>query len=65
MAKILYGLCGEGLGHASRSRILINHLKKTMISKLFLVEKHFYICQKNLMMYMKLNLLILFIKEMK
>ena len=27
MAKILYGLCGEGLGHASRSRILINHLK--------------------------------------
>ncbi len=28
MAKILYGLCGEGLGHASRSRILINHLKK-------------------------------------
>jgi len=28
MAKILYGLCGEGLGHASRSKILINHLKK-------------------------------------
>jgi len=28
MAKILYGICGEGLGHASRSRILINHLKK-------------------------------------
>ena len=28
MAKILYGLCGEGLGHASRSRILINYLKK-------------------------------------
>jgi len=28
MARILYGLCGEGLGHASRSRILINHLKK-------------------------------------
>jgi uncharacterized protein (TIGR00661 family) len=27
MAKILYGICGEGLGHASRSRILINHLK--------------------------------------
>ncbi len=27
MAKILYGLCGEGLGHASRSKILINHLK--------------------------------------
>ena len=27
MARILYGLCGEGLGHASRSRILINHLK--------------------------------------
>lgn len=28
MARILYGVCGEGLGHASRSRILINHLKK-------------------------------------
>ncbi len=28
MVRILYGLCGEGLGHASRSRILINHLKK-------------------------------------
>ena len=28
MTKILYGLCGEGLGHASRSRILINYLKK-------------------------------------
>jgi len=28
MARILYGLCGEGLGHASRSKILINHLKK-------------------------------------
>ena len=28
MARILYGLCGEGLGHASRSRILIHHLKK-------------------------------------
>lgn len=25
--KILYGVCGEGLGHASRSRILINYLK--------------------------------------
>jgi len=28
MAKILYGVCGEGLGHASRSRILIKYLKK-------------------------------------
>lgn len=28
MARILYGVCGEGLGHASRSRILINYLKK-------------------------------------
>jgi len=28
MVKILYGICGEGLGHASRCRILINHLKK-------------------------------------
>ena len=28
MARILYGLCGEGLGHASRSKILINYLNK-------------------------------------
>jgi uncharacterized protein (TIGR00661 family) len=28
MARILYGVCGEGMGHASRSRILINYLKK-------------------------------------
>ncbi|UCD14484.1 MAG: hypothetical protein JSW60_03445 [Thermoplasmatales archaeon] len=28
MARILYGLCGEGFGHASRCKILINHLKK-------------------------------------
>lgn len=28
MVNILYGVCGEGLGHASRSRILINYLKK-------------------------------------
>ena len=28
MVKILYGVCGEGLGHASRSRILIHYLKK-------------------------------------
>jgi len=27
MAKILYGVCGEGLGHAIRSEILINYLK--------------------------------------
>ncbi len=26
--RILYGVCGEGLGHASRSRILINYLQK-------------------------------------
>jgi uncharacterized protein (TIGR00661 family) len=26
--KILYGVCGEGLGHASRSRILIRYLQK-------------------------------------
>jgi uncharacterized protein (TIGR00661 family) len=26
--KILYGVCGEGLGHASRSRILIQYLQK-------------------------------------
>lgn len=26
--KILYGICGEGRGHASRSRILIRHLQK-------------------------------------
>lgn len=28
MARIIYGLCGEGLGHASRSRILIHYLLK-------------------------------------
>lgn len=28
MARILYGLCGEGLGHASRGRILIHYLKQ-------------------------------------
>jgi len=28
MTKILYGVCGEGLGHASRTRILINYLKE-------------------------------------
>ncbi len=28
MPKILYGVCGEGLGHASRSRILIENLKQ-------------------------------------
>jgi len=28
MARMLYGVCGEGLGHASRSKILINYLKK-------------------------------------
>lgn len=28
MAKILYGVCGEGFGHASRSRILIRYLIK-------------------------------------
>jgi len=26
--KILYGVCGEGRGHASRSRILIHHLQE-------------------------------------
>jgi uncharacterized protein (TIGR00661 family) len=26
--KILYGVCGEGLGHASRSRILIHYLQQ-------------------------------------
>jgi uncharacterized protein (TIGR00661 family) len=26
--KILYGVCGEGLGHASRSRILIHYLEQ-------------------------------------
>lgn len=28
MARILYGVCGEGLGHAIRSKILINYLKE-------------------------------------
>lgn len=27
MARILYGVCGEGMGHAIRSSILIRHLK--------------------------------------
>ena len=27
MARILYGVCGEGMGHAIRSSILIKHLK--------------------------------------
>jgi len=27
MARILYGVCGEGLGHSIRSKILINYLK--------------------------------------
>jgi uncharacterized protein (TIGR00661 family) len=28
LVKILYGVCGEGLGHASRSRILIHYLQQ-------------------------------------
>lgn len=28
MAKILYGVAGEGLGHAVRSRVVIEHLRK-------------------------------------
>jgi len=28
MTKVLYGVCGEGLGHAIRSKILINYLKQ-------------------------------------
>ncbi len=28
MAKILYGVCGEGMGHAVRSRVVIKHLLK-------------------------------------
>jgi uncharacterized protein (TIGR00661 family) len=27
MARILYGVCGEGMGHAIRSSILIRYLK--------------------------------------
>jgi uncharacterized protein (TIGR00661 family) len=26
--KILYGICGDGLGHASRGRILIHYLQQ-------------------------------------
>lgn len=28
MARILYGLCGVGIGHAIRARVIIEHLKK-------------------------------------
>jgi len=28
MIKVLYGVCGEGLGHAIRSKILIDYLKE-------------------------------------
>jgi len=28
MARILYGLCGEGMGHAMRSQVVLNHLSK-------------------------------------
>lgn len=28
MAKILYGLCGVGIGHAIRGKVIIEHLKK-------------------------------------
>ncbi|MGW8303836.1 MAG: glycosyltransferase family protein, partial [Desulfobacterales bacterium] len=27
MAKIVYGVSGEGSGHASRSRVMLTHLK--------------------------------------
>lgn len=26
--RILYGLCGEGMGHATRSKVVLSHLKK-------------------------------------
>ena len=26
--KILYGVCGEGFGHSSRAKVIINHLQK-------------------------------------
>ncbi len=35
MAKILYGVCGVGAGHYTRSKILIDHLAKN--NKLFIV----------------------------
>ncbi len=28
MARILYGVAGEGLGHAVRSRVVVEHLSK-------------------------------------
>ena len=28
MAKVLYGVAGEGLGHATRSKVVIKHLSK-------------------------------------
>ena len=41
MAKILYGVCGEGLGHASRSKILISHLQKNHTVKIVAGGKAF------------------------
>jgi len=47
MAKILYGVCGEGLGHASRSRILINHLQKNHEIKIAAGGKAYTLLSKN------------------
>ena len=62
MAKILYGVAGEGMGHAVRSKVLIEHLQKknqvkvvaasksyTYLSKFFSVEEidYFKIIYRN------------------
>lgn len=35
MARIIYGVCGEGMGHAVRSRPIIDHLKKSHDVRIF------------------------------
>ncbi len=39
--RIIYGVCGEGLGHATRSRPIIEHLKKNNSVRVFAGGKAF------------------------
>ena len=41
MAKILYGVAGEGMGHAVRSRVLIGHLSNRHKVKVVAASKAF------------------------
>ena len=48
MARIIYGVCGEGMGHAIRSKLLLDHLSKKHEIKIFssrgafsFLSKHF------------------------